>query len=372
MRHSFVRSLLVGAVAVLSVSFPALAQTVAVGSCIPHLKMYPTISQAVAAVSSGSTILVCPGNYGEQVLITHPLTLEGVRAGNADNPTITVPRGGLKDSVIAATNGVAMFYQILVQGTESGRVNIRNLAVNGTSSANRGLSGWIGGIYFQNSSGTVSYVSTYGQKGNGYGFGIFLEGTTAQAKTVTVANNTVHDFDSEGIRTNGTNSSLRVNINGNSVISSSSFSGAPVYGGIDVQGAAGSIAYNRVLTHPAPAGVSAGTGIAFPSDSKVIGNTVVSFTVGMWSLGNANTINSNDVSLAVGAIVISGSSNVIEYNVLFTTVDGGTAIGIDGAGTNNIVIHNLINEAEWGISADHYTNTITPNTFSNVTNMVSP
>ena len=372
MRQIFVRSLLVGAVAVLSVSFPALAQTVAVGTCLPHLKMYPTISRAVAAVSPGSTIFVCPGTYGEQVLITHPVTLEGIQAGNADNPTITVPSGGLKKSVFATTNGVTMFYQVLVQGTESGRVNIRNLAVNGTSSANSGLKGWIEGIYYQNSSGTVSYVSTYGQKGNGFGFGIFLEGTTAQAKTVTVNSNTVHDFDGEGIRTNGDNSSLRVNITGNSVISASSFSGKPVYAGIDVQGATGSITYNHVLTHPAPAGVSSGTGIAFSSDSTVIGNTVVSFSVGMWSLGDANTINSNEVSLAVGAIVISGSSNVIENNVLFTTVDGGTAIGIDTAGTNNVVIHNFINEAEFGISADHDTNTITPNTFSNVTNMVSP
>ncbi len=124
MSKSSVRSLLVGAVAVLSVSSPIFAATVAVGTCIPNLKTYPTISQAVAAVSSGSTINDCPGIYGEQVLITRPLTLEGVQAGNADNATITVPSGGLKHSVIAPTNGVTMFYQVLVQGTESGKVTI--------------------------------------------------------------------------------------------------------------------------------------------------------------------------------------------------------------------------------------------------------
>jgi hypothetical protein len=82
----------------------------------------------------------------------------------------------LTKSVIAPTNGVTMFFQILVQGTESGLVNISNIAVNGSSSANHVLNGWIEGIYYQNSSGTVSNVATYGQNGNGNGFGIFLEG----------------------------------------------------------------------------------------------------------------------------------------------------------------------------------------------------
>jgi hypothetical protein len=36
----------------------------------------------------------------------------------------------------------------------------------------------------------------------------------------------------------------------------------------------GTISNNRVITHPAAPGVSAGTGIAFPSSSVVTGNTV--------------------------------------------------------------------------------------------------
>jgi len=371
MPQTFVRSLLARAVAVLLVPSAAAAETVAVGVCMPNLKPYLTISQAVAAVSSGSTILVCPGTYREQVIITVPLTLEGVRSGNVANATIAVPLGGLKDSVISPTNGVTMFYQVLVQGTGPGTVNISNLAVNGSSSSNSGLNGWIEGIYYQDSSGTVSNVSTHGQKGNGYGFGIFLEGTTPQAKTVTVKNSTVHDFDSEGIRTNGTNSSLTANITSTSVISSSSFSGKPVYGGIDVQGATGSITNNRVLTHPAPAGVSAGTGIAFPSNATVSGNTVVSFSVGIWSLGDTNTITANEVSLAGSAVVVSGSGNVVKNNVLFTTINSGEGISFNCTGTNNIVTNNLINESYWGIIDLHGTNTITPNTFSNVTKIVS-
>jgi hypothetical protein len=59
-----------------------------------------------------------------------------------------------------------------------------------------------------------------------------------------------------------------------SVISSNQFSGNPVYGGIDVQGALGSVSNHRAMTHPAAPGIASGTGIAFPSSSTVTGNTV--------------------------------------------------------------------------------------------------
>ncbi len=373
MNMASVRASLIPVVAILFLAPAAVTQTVAVGACLPHLKTYSTISQAVVSVSAGSTILICPGTYPEQVTISQPLTLRGVQAGNAANPTVTVPPGGLTKSVIAPANGAAMFFQILVQGTESGLVNISNLAVNGNSSANGNLDGWIEGIYYQNSSGTVTNVATYRQKGNGNGFGIFLEGTTAPAKTVSVANSTVHDFDAEGIRTNGrvVPPSMTVNITSNSVISSTSFSGTPVYGGIDVQGSTGSILYNRVITHPAPAGVSAGVGIAFPANSTVTGNTVENFTVGIWSLGTSNTIKSNQVSLAGSAIVISASNNLVENNLLFPNLKDGAGISFNCTGTGNTVIHNLVNDALWGIVDIHGTNTVTPNSFSNVKNVIS-
>ena len=349
----------------------ALASTVLVGTCQHGLQTYPTISQAVSSVPTGSTVLVCPGTYPEQVTITQPLTLRGVQSANTANPTIAVPSGGLTKSVIAPTNGVIMFFQILVQGTESGLVNISNIGVSGSSSANNALNGWISGIYYQNSSGTVSGVAAYGQNGNGYGFGIFLEGTTSPAKAVTVKNSSVHDFDVEGIRTNGSGNSLTVNIASNSVIGSNAFSGNPVYGGIDVQGAVGSIANNRVITHPAPPGISAGVGVAFPSSSVVTGNTVENFSVGVWALGNSNTVKSNQVSLAGAGIVISGSNNTVETNS-FLNLSGGTGIDFNCTGTGNTVIHNLINDASWGISSSHGSNTISPNSYSNVANLISP
>lgn len=60
---------------------PLNAKTVEVGSCLPGLQQYPTISAAIAAVPAGSTIKVCPATYNEQVTISQSLTLTGLLLG---------------------------------------------------------------------------------------------------------------------------------------------------------------------------------------------------------------------------------------------------------------------------------------------------
>ena len=347
----------------------AMGKNVQVGTCLVHVPSYSTISLAVSAVAPGTTILVCPGTYPEQITITQPLTLRGVQSGTAANPTITVPPGGLTKSVIAPTNGIAMFFQILVQGTESELVNISNIAVDGSSSTNNLLNGWVEGIYYQNSSGTVGKVATYNQTGNGYGFGIFLESTTPSAKTIAITNSSVHDFDAEGIRSNAntTPPSLTVNISSNSVIDSSSLSGRAVYAGINIDGV-GQLVGNRVITHPAPPGTSAGVGIAFLSNMIVSGNTVIGW--GIWGLGDFNTVKSNMVSLAGGAITISGNSNNVQSNRILN-MGGGSGISFNCTGTANTVINNIINDSSLGI-IDHAGNTIAPNSYSNVAQTISP
>ena len=72
-----------------------LSATVAVGACLPQLKSFSTIQGAVAASSSGGTVLVCPGTYPEQVVINTPLTLKGIVSGNHGAAVITVPASGL-------------------------------------------------------------------------------------------------------------------------------------------------------------------------------------------------------------------------------------------------------------------------------------
>ena len=99
MRTSLPRRLLISASLTLLIAPAGIAKTVQVGTCLPRLQTYATISQAVIAVAPSSTIFVCPGNYPEQVAITQPLTLRGVQSGNTANPTIIAPSGGLTKSV---------------------------------------------------------------------------------------------------------------------------------------------------------------------------------------------------------------------------------------------------------------------------------
>ena len=69
----------------------AQASTVYVGTCgSPN---YPTITAAVSAVPTGSTVNVCPGTYAEQVRINKNLTLNGVQNGTNDAAVVVPPTG---------------------------------------------------------------------------------------------------------------------------------------------------------------------------------------------------------------------------------------------------------------------------------------
>ena len=114
-------------VCVILAAQPSYAQTVAVGNCQPHLVSYLTISAAVAAATSGTTVLVCPGTYPEQVTVTQPLTLRGLNLrilGN--NPVIAVPSGGL---LVTDSSGNAT--QLSVLGEEASAFGpVKRMPVN--------------------------------------------------------------------------------------------------------------------------------------------------------------------------------------------------------------------------------------------------
>jgi hypothetical protein len=336
---------------------------VQVGTCLPNLQTYATISQAVAAVAPSSTIMVCPGNYPEQVTITQPLTLKGVQSGNTANPTIVAPPGGLTQSVIAPTNGITMFFQILVQGTGAGLVDISDLAVNGSN--NNVSSGWLEGIYYQNSSGTLKNVATYNQTAIRYGFGIFLESTTSAQKTISISDSSIHDYDAEGIRSNANTNppTLTVNIESNGVLA------ALGTNGIDVDGV-GIIRNNSIATPPGGSG-NAGIGIAALSGLTIAQNTIANMGIGIWTIGNSDNLLSNKVSWATAGIIVSATNNDVEHNLLFNINNGGSAISFNCTGSGNTVVHNVVNDAYYGIIDLHGSNTIAPNTFTNVQKLSS-
>src|SRR5581483_4984885 len=144
----------------------AFAATVQVGTapfCKGTLVHFSTITAAVEAVPSGSTVYVCPGTYPEQVsIISKQISLIGVQT-TTGTPTITSPAGGLVANSTSLSSGNPIAAQILIQGAP-GLSNVSNLSVDGSGNNVTGCSPpTIIGIYYQNSSGTVNHVATRNQ-----------------------------------------------------------------------------------------------------------------------------------------------------------------------------------------------------------------
>jgi hypothetical protein len=170
-----------------------------VGSCASG--SYATISAALATTPAPNFVYVCPGNYAEQVVITKPVTLEGIYTSNAGQAFINIPSGGLSSDNPCSPVGAA---QVCV--SSSGTVNITNLSVDGT-----GATAPVG-IAYINSSGTMNHLEVRFQQGDGLGIGIYVYGKG----TVTVENSNVHSFDFTGILAGG-NSDQNVKIEKNTV-----------------------------------------------------------------------------------------------------------------------------------------------------------
>lgn len=340
-----IRKISLFALFALLIATEAIASTVQVGGCKSGYTNYSTISAAVAAVPVGSTILVCPGTYAEQVNITQSLTLQGVQSSTAANPTINVPSGA-----------TGTFYQVNIVGTGPTTVNLSNIGINGSSSSAHAVIG----VAYQNASGTLGQMAIYNQGGAG-GTGVFISNSDS-TQIVTVSKSSIHDFAEAAISTDlGGN----VAIEGNRIVASDSFSGSATGGGI-VLYSNGSITNNLVITHPQPAGVSAGTGIQTEGNATVTGNTIENFSIGIWLLDGSNTVKSNTVLLAGSGIVISGNDNIVELNSFINEVPGGVAVDFNCTGTGNTVINNTISDTYMAFAGYCDTNTTSPNSYFNV------
>ena len=254
---------IVTATAFLSASAFA-ATKYAVGTCQPQLTSYSTISQAVSSVPSGSIIEVCPGNYPEQVLITQPLTLRGFLSQGSDAVVVTVPPSGLVQNV---PSQICLFqslsYQILVQ--TPGPVNISNLAVDATGGNG---SFCVAGIYYQDSSGTVSDISARNQPN--IGFGIVAQTTLGAGQTVTVGNSVIRGFGYQGINATATAGPLTANIMGNTIEAVGDETS-----GIFVSGLGGGTIQSNVITTSASNGGNVAGIFLVSSTVEATGNTIV-------------------------------------------------------------------------------------------------
>ena len=349
--------------------------------CIAATTIYSTIQAAVNAATPGATIDVCPGTYPEQVVITIPVILTGVTGGNAANPLITVPVGGVVANTTTARGGtpIPAAAQLLVQNTSG--VTVENLAVDGSNSGILDCSTSLVGIYYQSSSGTVNGVSVQNQTGFaacGNSLGVYVETEGAASSTVTIENSTVR-FTS-GLNIGATYTGTNVTIRNNSVVGSTVSLDNGIY---LARGATGTVAGNSVIDFvSAPdtlgdtADASCGIAVSKGSGSITIsGNSVGNTEVGicLYSGTSNNSVVNNKIfnSAPNDGVYVCGNNNLVQNNVITSSNDA--AIHLDntactGFGNSNTITKNVVNGACVGILVPSGTtgNVLTPNTASNV------
>jgi hypothetical protein len=307
----------------------AAAVSYAVGTCKPSLPSYSTISAALNAAPVGATVLVCPGTYAEQVVITQAVTLQGVSSGDADQSVIAPPSGGLTNT---ATDDFAdtVAYQVWINNA-SGPVNLSKLTIDGTGNGITGLcSEYVAGVFYQNSSGTANLIAARNQKGSGCGFGFYVEGGSANP-SVTIENSSIHDYDFAGIytETNSATSELTATISGNDV--TCAFTGIDFCGGILLQAGTtdtvtgnfvsstfdgidatpsvtGSISRNTVI-NSSEYGIDTAADEVSVTNNKIINTNSHNYSIGIVLFTAVGTIQSNSIANANAGIGFNCSLN---------------------------------------------------------------
>jgi parallel beta-helix repeat protein len=309
---------------------PMFAAEYAVGTCKPTLPSYPNISAAVSSAAAGSTVLVCPGIYAEQVVISKPLTLEGISNGTSAQAVITVPGGGLP------TMTSLLFGTVSPQlSVTAGPVNITNISVDGSAFGGDSCTTILAGIYYgSGSSGTVNEVTVRNENNSNCGFGILTENETGPNDLVTIESSSIHDFDYVGIWVDSFLSPGALT----AAIKNNYIDGGVT--GIYIQsGTLGSVTGNLVAA-------ASQTAIFASSAVSVSSNAVTNSQAGIWIQEPGISVTANKLSNDyVGIEFFESSGMTVKSN---TIVNSTVGIEVD-CNAGNTVSGNVINDATTGL-----------------------
>jgi Periplasmic copper-binding protein (NosD) len=327
----------------------------------PAATHFTMIQAAVDAASAGTTILVCPGTYAEQVTISTALTLKGVPVPNANNgagagaATIAVPAGLTTNAAYAGTT-TPVAAQVLIHAPN---VTLDNLGVDGTNALSDCTSPMLVGIDFDSgSSGSAQRLAVKNQNvanpsGGFCNLGIGILANSGSLK-VAVQNSVIHNFDLAGI-----DAEALVDVD-NIVLGAVAGQTQAVGVFLNSPSGAGSSVDSSTIT-------GANIGIecescpqASFSANNVSGNPLIGMVIGD---SNSNvTISGNTLSFPTfGGIFAAGSGDVVKNNYI-----AGTMFGIvTGPSNGEKIDGNTINDAQFGIVGASG-NKVSGNTFLNV------
>lgn len=319
---------------------------------------FTSIQAAVLAASSGDKINVCPGTYHEQVKITKRLTVQGIAVAN-QNLAVIMPTGTLANSS-SLTTSAPIAAIVLVDGT--GKVNLNNLTIDGSTNGLGGCGINLVGIYYRNSSGDIDNVAVRNIKlapadfGCQSGLGIFVQSGNGKKSRVDISDSSIHDYQKGGITAN--EAGTEVSISGNAV---TGIGPTPqiAQNGIQVAfGAKGTVSDNSVINHvyslcasSANCSFTSSNILIFNANSvKVSGNNLGNSQVNVYYQGNRGDVSNNTIfqSPIFDGIDLIGNQNKAIGNRIFNSEEAGVFV----MGDRNDVVGNFINEAAFGVLKD--------------------
>jgi nitrous oxidase accessory protein NosD len=311
---------------------------------------FSKIQDAVNAATSGDVIRVCAGTYPEQVTISTPLTLR------ADNGVIVIPSGMTQNST-GASGGDSIAGVFVVRGVQG--VDISGFIVDGSNNGLTGCSPSLIGIDYENSSGHIRHNAVRhmslgpADAGCQSGDGIDVDTGSGFASDVTISDNSIWDYQKNGIT--GNDQGTQLSVDGN-VVSGIGPTPNIAQNGVQIGfGAAGNITNNTVSDNVYSVCSSAAscptnaTGIlVFQSNGVAVrNNSLATNQIGVFIGGNNSVVASNTVSNSVALIGVAlvGNDDSAVRNTL-THADQ-AAVYIQGNG--NRVTGNDITDASIGV-----------------------
>ena len=311
----------------------------AVGSCKPNLPSYPTISAALAAAPAPTQVQICPGSYPEQIVITQPVTLQGITSGGVANVVVTPPSGGNLVALATDQIGRLVAPQLWVNNVTAGNVNVSDITFDGTGGTS--VNGLVTGIFYQNSAGTISHVATRFQGS----YGVWLEGGSSSPH-VTVSNNSIHDFGTDGIFVEdfaGSTPDLTAGITNNYVNANGC---CLLQYGIVILGQSNFTASGNTVLGGTFSGITAAGGALGTVSGNTVYNSEKGIVIGL-NEDSATVSGNKIINASVAGIGLESAGTVVKSNNIM-----GGASGIDfGCLANPNVSANVINEVSTGLSS---------------------
>src|ERR1700676_3485112 len=171
---------------------------------------FTSIQDAINAADPGSLIRVCPGTYREQLSINKSLSIEG------DNGAIVLPTRMIANT--AGSSGPPIAAALLVK--DAANVEIEGLIVDTANNGITECSPDLIGILYQNSSGSIEHNVVRNSKLSGSlnscqsGDAIVVQSLGGGTSKVSINDNSVHDYQKNGITGNESGTEVTITNNG--------------------------------------------------------------------------------------------------------------------------------------------------------------